>query len=66
MSIPAGAAVRRLDGVLGKVVRGPHRNSRGMLCVLWDDRTAPVQWQRAMVVYVARNYATAVAWEARP
>jgi hypothetical protein len=64
MSLPAGAAVRRLDGLLGEVVRGPRRASRGMLWVLWSDRTAAVLWQRCTLVYVARRMSTATAWEA--
>ena len=66
MSIPIGAAVRRLDKFpLGKVVRGPRRASRGMLWVQWDDYPAGkvVQWNRPTLVYVARHYATAVAWD---
>jgi hypothetical protein len=63
MSFPIGSAVRRPDGVLGKVVRGHRRAPRGMCWVLWDDRTTAVLWQRWPVSYVARRYSTAVQWE---
>ena len=65
MSVPVGAGVRRLDGVLGEVVRGPRRAPRGMLWVLWSDRMEAVLWQRLALVYVARRYSTAKLWDAR-
>jgi UTP:GlnB (protein PII) uridylyltransferase len=64
VSIPIGAGVRRFSKhALGKVVRGPRRASRGMLWVKWDDMPRPVMWQRCTLVYVARRYADAVAWD---
>jgi hypothetical protein len=64
MSIPFGAGVKhRLTGRLGRTLRGPRKASRGMLWVQWDGKPAPGWCQRAFVVYVARHYTTALAWQ---
>jgi hypothetical protein len=56
-ALPRGAIVRhRLrDGLLGEVVRGPRRASRGMVWVVWEGASMPALTARLWVVYMARR-----------
>jgi len=55
--LPRGAIVRhRLRaGLLGEVVRGPRRASRGMVWVVWEGASMPALTARLWVAYVARR-----------
>jgi hypothetical protein len=67
MSVPIGAGVRAVgwkQSMLGEVVRGPRRASRGMLWVQWEGMANPVLWHRCCLVYVSRRYREALAWRA--
>lgn len=55
-ALPRGAIVRhRMREVLGEVVRGPRRASRGMVWVVWEGASRPILQHRAMLHYVARR-----------
>lgn len=56
-ALPRGAIVRhRLrDGLLGEVVRGPRRASRGMVWVVWDGADMPALTARQWLAYIAQR-----------